>query len=308
MSHFTVDIEYVLATALLKTNSHDVARDILLVIDWEGRAISAETRDPEEHTTSEYRWRGREDAYTLPPLVDATRLQTWVAEEVVPRAEPLAEAYQTVYEDVEAYGRFPGHEDEKAEFDRWMAIEAAPPLHDGGLWPVEEWLAGDTCGVRPDTTDERLKAIAGGIQISADQEAVVLIGGEAAVVEHLQGLREEARASPAGLLADLRGRGVPEKRLLDLIQQGDLRCGTCCRVLEIVDSDSETVWLGCPTEGEGHTSYRIDIPPREELPRVHYEIDGYEMLEKTVTASGSSGHAPLPKKWIGHRVKIVRID
>lgn len=119
---------------------------------------------------------------------------------------------------------------------------------------------------------------------------------------------EEERASPAGLLADLRGRGVPEKRLLDLIQQDDLRCGACCRVLEVVDSDSETVWLGCPTEGEDHTSYRIDIPPREELPQVHYEIDGYEILEKTVTASGSSGHAPLPKKWIGHRVKVVRID
>ncbi|MFA5408420.1 MAG: hypothetical protein WC343_06585, partial [Bacilli bacterium] len=186
MPHFTVNIDHVLPTALLEATYHGVARDILLVIDWEEKSISAETRDPEEHTTSEYRWRGREDAYVLPPLVDATRLQTWVAEEVIPRAEPLAEAYRTIYEDVEAYGRFPGHEGEKAEFDRWMAVDATPPLHDGGLWPVEEWLAGDTCGVRPDTTDERLKAIAGGILISADQECVVLIGGEAAVMEHLK--------------------------------------------------------------------------------------------------------------------------
>jgi len=283
-------------------------RGILLVIDWEGRTISAETRGPEVRVYSEYRWRGRESAYILPPLVDAAALRAWVEDEVVPRAAPLAEAYQVVYDGVEAYGRFPGHEREKEEFDAWMATRAEPPLHGGGLWSVGEWLAGESCGVRADSTDEDLQEIAADIHADALTQNIVLIGGEAAVLDYLKEIRAEARASPAGLVADLRGRGVPEKRLLDLVQQDDLRCAVCCRVLEVIDSDDETVWLGCPSEDEDHTSYRIDIPPREDLPLAQYAIEGYEVLEKTVTASGSSGHAPLPKRWIGHRVKVVRVD
>ncbi len=308
MTPFVLSLDYDRPTALLEATQHGVARGILLVIDWEGGTISAETRDPEERVYYEYRWRGREDAYPLPPLVDATRLREWVEEEVLPRAAPLAEAYRTVWEDVNQFGRFPGHEGDKAEFDRWMAVEAAPPVHDGGIWSVGEWLAGESCGVRADSTDEDLREIAADLHAGALSQNIVLIGGEVAVLDYLKEIRAEARVSPSGLVADLRGRGVPEKKLLDLVQQDDLRCAVCCRVLEVIDSDDETVWLGCPSEDEDHTSYRIDIPPREDLPLVQYVIEGYEVLEKTVTASGSSGHAPLPKRWIGHRVKVVRVD
>lgn len=38
------------------------------------------------------------------------------------------------------------------------------------------------------------------------------------------------------------------------------------------------------------------------------EILGEEMVEKRVRASANSGRVYLPPKWIGHKVKIIRID
>jgi putative transposon-encoded protein len=42
--------------------------------------------------------------------------------------------------------------------------------------------------------------------------------------------------------------------------------------------------------------------------KVKFEIFGEEMLEKNVKSSGNSGRVYLPPEWIGHRVKIIRID
>lgn len=42
--------------------------------------------------------------------------------------------------------------------------------------------------------------------------------------------------------------------------------------------------------------------------KVKFEVYGEEMLEKTVKSSGNSGRIYLPPDWIGHRVKIIRID
>ena len=41
---------------------------------------------------------------------------------------------------------------------------------------------------------------------------------------------------------------------------------------------------------------------------VKFEIHGEELIEKKVKASGNSGRVYLPPGWIGHSVKIVRID
>lgn len=38
------------------------------------------------------------------------------------------------------------------------------------------------------------------------------------------------------------------------------------------------------------------------------EIFGEEMIEKPVKASANSGRVYLPPEWIGHKVKIIRID
>ncbi len=52
-------------------------------------------------------------------------------------------------------------------------------------------------------------------------------------------------------------------------------------------------------EGENHA-----IQPR----RVKFEVYGEEMIEKKVKLSGNSGRVYLPPNWVGHHVKIIRID
>jgi putative transposon-encoded protein len=42
--------------------------------------------------------------------------------------------------------------------------------------------------------------------------------------------------------------------------------------------------------------------------KVKFEVYGEEMLEKDVKMSGNSGRVYLPPDWVGHRVKIIRID
>lgn len=42
--------------------------------------------------------------------------------------------------------------------------------------------------------------------------------------------------------------------------------------------------------------------------KVKFVVFGQEMLEKEVKLSGNSGRVYLPPDWVGHRVKIIRID
>lgn len=42
--------------------------------------------------------------------------------------------------------------------------------------------------------------------------------------------------------------------------------------------------------------------------KVKFEVFGEEMLEKNVRSSGNSGRVYLPPEWVGHRVKVVRMD
>ena len=42
--------------------------------------------------------------------------------------------------------------------------------------------------------------------------------------------------------------------------------------------------------------------------RVKFEVYGEEMIEKKVKLSGNSGRVYLPPDWVGHQVKIIRID
>jgi putative transposon-encoded protein len=54
-------------------------------------------------------------------------------------------------------------------------------------------------------------------------------------------------------------------------------------------------------------------PDAEDIPEagntmVKFEVFGREMLEKRVKLSGNSGRIYLPPDWVGHRVKVIRID
>jgi putative transposon-encoded protein len=51
-----------------------------------------------------------------------------------------------------------------------------------------------------------------------------------------------------------------------------------------------------------------DLPLADSMTRVKFEIFGEEMIEKRVKASGNSGRVYLPPDWVGHKVKIIRID
>ncbi|NLJ27546.1 DUF2080 family transposase-associated protein [Desulforhabdus amnigena] len=61
-------------------------------------------------------------------------------------------------------------------------------------------------------------------------------------------------------------------------------------------------------EKGAHTE--IESPGEAETARtkVKFEVYGEEMLEKEVKLSGNSGRVYLPPDWVGHRVKIIRID
>lgn len=212
MTAFTLSLDYDCPVALLEPDGDGQPRWINLVIDWAGEVISAETRAHDDNARSEYRWRGMEDAYPLPPLVDAAQLREWVEEEVLPRALPLLEAYRTVWVDVDQFGRFPGHECEKEEFDRWMSCDAEPPLHDGGLWLVEDWLSGGVDEVGPETTDAAIEELTDTIVDEAAAENVVFVAGREAVRAYLLDYRQDLRdAIPAPDRYEIEGYEVVEK-------------------------------------------------------------------------------------------------
>lgn len=42
--------------------------------------------------------------------------------------------------------------------------------------------------------------------------------------------------------------------------------------------------------------------------RVKFEVYGEEMIEKQVKSSGNSGRIYLPPNWVGHTVKIIKVE
>lgn len=42
--------------------------------------------------------------------------------------------------------------------------------------------------------------------------------------------------------------------------------------------------------------------------KVKFEVYGEEMMEKCVRSCGNSGRIYLPPDWIGHRVKIIKVE
>ena len=61
-----------------------------------------------------------------------------------------------------------------------------------------------------------------------------------------------------------------------------------------------------PVESKTENS---EVPEKtESTDKVKFEIYGEEMIEKRVKSSGNSGRVYLPPNWIGHHVKIIRID
>lgn len=60
--------------------------------------------------------------------------------------------------------------------------------------------------------------------------------------------------------------------------------------------------------GVKRTKYPKETPAEPPKGKVKFEVYGEEMIEKRVKQSGNSGRVYLPPDWIGHHVKIIRID
>jgi putative transposon-encoded protein len=50
-----------------------------------------------------------------------------------------------------------------------------------------------------------------------------------------------------------------------------------------------------------------DLKPAPKA-RVKFEVYGEEMIEKEVKSSGNSGRIYLPPNWVGHTVKIIKVE
>ena len=62
-------------------------------------------------------------------------------------------------------------------------------------------------------------------------------------------------------------------------------------------------------DNSDEATLKINAEPTDvESPKVKFEIYGEEMIEKMVKLSGNSGRVYLPPNWVGHQVKIIRID
>jgi putative transposon-encoded protein len=61
------------------------------------------------------------------------------------------------------------------------------------------------------------------------------------------------------------------------------------------------------TDGPEHLAVQSD-QANTKPGKVKFEVFGEEMIEKEVKLSGNSGRVYLPPVWVGHRVKIIRLD
>lgn len=61
---------------------------------------------------------------------------------------------------------------------------------------------------------------------------------------------------------------------------------------------------------ESYSKSEKDTTPHEDKVqrKVKFEVYGEEMMEKVVKLSGNSGRIYLPPDWVGHKVKIIKID
>jgi hypothetical protein len=189
---FAVNIDdYEHPTALVEFDADGWQNEILLVIDWANRSITVETRAQFDYTDDAW-LRDRTDIYDLPQNVDATELRMWVEEEVVPRAQPLAEAFALVTRNGKQWGEFPKMEDERRRFHVWMAIHAEPPTYDWEQWEVADYLP-DLPETMSTISDEVIELLVDRALEYAAAEGVVFIGGREAVREFLVASRERLR-------------------------------------------------------------------------------------------------------------------
>jgi putative transposon-encoded protein len=71
------------------------------------------------------------------------------------------------------------------------------------------------------------------------------------------------------------------------------------------DSNGKGKIISVPNE---KIQINTDADDRPLSKKVKFEVYGEEMIEKDVKMSGNSGRVYLPPDWVGHRIKIIRVD
>ena len=64
----------------------------------------------------------------------------------------------------------------------------------------------------------------------------------------------------------------------------------------------------CDADEDRPEAANTDLPKTVNGILAKIEIIGEAMIEKRVKASANSGRVYLPPEWVGHKVKIIRID
>lgn len=67
------------------------------------------------------------------------------------------------------------------------------------------------------------------------------------------------------------------------------------------------VEIGCYMADKTNKGRTKEIPPIPST-KVKFEVYGEEMIEKEVKSSGNSGRIYLPPNWVGHTVKIIKVE
>jgi putative transposon-encoded protein len=80
------------------------------------------------------------------------------------------------------------------------------------------------------------------------------------------------------------------------------------RVAELEMRLNKQQWIGTVKEKENEMAIESANDTNHVHQKVKFEVYGEEMLEKKVRSSGNSGRIYLPPDWVGHKVKIIRID
>lgn len=70
--------------------------------------------------------------------------------------------------------------------------------------------------------------------------------------------------------------------------------------------------MGCQMTDKNQVEKPVETedpkPGPQQQARVKFEVYGEEMIEKEVKSSGNSGRIYLPPNWVGHTVKIIKVE
>jgi hypothetical protein len=171
---------------------------IYLEIDWENEEISARTRNYQIDGTPARQWHGLVSVYQLPNDTNALELIDWVKNEILPRAEKIADGFSSEWDGHNWVGTFTEDAREEEEgitrdLECGSVNESIPRLMDGGgLWDMREWVRESDFlnEITPETTDKELGEIKSEI-ISVSDVSDIVLDYDGTIMDFLKEYRDD---------------------------------------------------------------------------------------------------------------------